>query len=144
MRFFPIMPRQILLPACRDARIVRPLHQIMRPPPAPPKRGGGSNYMQTHLLFVRSPLLRRGRKRSQYNWFFPIIPRQMLLTACRDARFVRPLHQNMKPPPAPPKGEVAKLHANSFDVRLLSPPSEGPGEVITRPIPNDNNCQNNS
>ena len=101
--FFPIIPRQILLPACRDTRFVRPLHQIMRPRPALPK-GGAPNCMRTLLMFVRSPLLRRGWKRSQYNWFFPIIPRQMLLPACRDARFVRPLHQNMKPPPAPPKG----------------------------------------
>ena len=67
--FFPIIPRQILLTACRDAGFVRPLHQNMKsPPPAPPK-GGGPNYMQTHLLFVRSPLLRRGRGRSQYTPF---------------------------------------------------------------------------
>ena len=129
MRFFPINPRQMLLTACRDARFVRPLHQNMKPPPDPPK-GGGSNYMKTHLLFVRSPLLRRGRGRSQYNWFFPIIPRQMLLTACRDARFVRPPHQNMKSRPAPPKMGWTKLRANSLAVRSFSPPSEGPGEVL--------------
>ena len=70
--FFPIIPRQMLLTACRDARFVRPLHQIMRPRPALPK-GGGPNYMQTHLMFVRSPLLRRGRGRSQYNPFSTII-----------------------------------------------------------------------
>ena len=128
MRFFPIKPRQVLLTACRDTRFVRPLHQITRPCPVLPK-GGAPNCMQTHLMFVCSPLLRRGWGRSQYNWFFPIIPRQILLPACRDARFVRPLHQIMRPPPAPPKGEVVKLHANSFDVRSLPPPSEGPGEV---------------
>ena len=128
MRFFPIKPHQVLLTACRDARFVRPLHQIMRPPPAPPK-GGGPNYMQTHLMFVRSPLLRRDWKRSQYNWFFPIIPRQILLPACRDARFVRPLHQNMKSRPAPSERRWTKLYANSLDVRSFSPPSEGPGEV---------------
>ena len=62
--------------------------------------------------------------------FFPIKPRQILLTACRDARFVRPLYQNMKSRPVPSKNGVAKLHANSLAVRSLSPPSEGPGEVL--------------
>ena len=70
--FFPIIPRQILLPACRDTRFMRPLHQIMRPRPAL-RKGGAPNCMRTLLMFVRSPLLRRGRGRSQYNPFSTII-----------------------------------------------------------------------